>query len=58
MYSLNCGAKSDELVTPHIAPAVSIAVSTPEDKIDWSKKAVLKDSTGAREGLGALFNKK
>lgn len=58
MYALSAGAKSDELVTPHIAPQVSIAVSAPEDKIDWSKRVVIKDSTGTRDGLGALFSSK
>ena len=60
MYALSAGAKSDELVTPHVAPPVSIAVSAPEDtvKFDWSKKVVLKEPAKGGDGLGALFSAK
>ena len=60
MYALSAGAKSDELVTPHVAPPVSIAVSAPEDtnKFDWSKKIVIKEPSGHRDGLSTLFNVK
>jgi ECL1/2/3 zinc binding proteins len=60
MYALSSGAKSDELVKPHIAPPISIAVSSPEetDKIDWSKKVVIKDTGSQKDGLSALLNRK
>ena len=60
MYALSAGVKSDELVTPHVAPPISIAVSAPEgtNKIDWSKKIVVKEPNGSRDGLSALFNAK
>lgn len=59
-YALSAGAKSDELVRPRVAPPISIAVSAPEDtnKIDWSKKIVVKEPSGNRDGLSALFNAK
>ena len=60
MYALSAGAKSDELETPHVAPTISNAMSAPEDtnKIDWSKKIVVKEPSGNRDGLSALFNAK
>ena len=59
-YALSAAAKSDDLVTPHIAPAICIAVSAPEEtnKIDWSKRAVVKEPACGRDGLGALLNGK
>jgi hypothetical protein len=72
MYALSVGAKSEELVTPHIAPAVSIAVSGPGEEMrvggngmgtgmgmmDWTKKRVVVAKDVSGDGLGALLNAK
>ena len=60
MYALSAGAKSDELVTPHVAPPISIAVSAPDGsrKFDWSRRIMIKEVADVRDGLGALFKPK
>lgn len=55
MYGMGAAARSDDLVTPHIPPAISV-----EQGIDWSKKTVLKSPDGHGEGvgIGALLSHK
>lgn len=61
LYSTSAGhAKGIDLVTPHIAPPVDVAVagSVGADGMDlWGKKVVVFGQTPRGEGLGALFVK-
>ena len=54
MFALSTGAKSADLVTPHIPPPPGLEISGP--KMTWEKKVVIKDHATSNEGLGALLN--
>jgi ECL1/2/3 zinc binding proteins len=56
MYTLSAGAKSVDLVTPHIPPPI-VDISTPTDsQMTWDKKVILKNANESPKGVGILFS--
>lgn len=56
MYALSNGAKSTELVTPHIPPIIQIDEATPAIGMTWEKKVVIRGGGDGGDGIGALLN--